>query len=61
MGKQRQRKKTPKRRTNPIQRKRGVEQGIKEGSTLPIPTTEQVAPVVERVSRSKLCKVATFF
>ncbi|KAG2192496.1 hypothetical protein INT47_009695 [Mucor saturninus] len=49
MGKQRQKKKTPKRRTNPIQRR--LEQGVKEGaSNLPPPTTEQVTPVVQRLS-----------
>lgn len=49
MGKQRQKKKTPKRRTNPIQRR--LEQGVKEGaSQLPPPTSEQVTPVVERVN-----------
>lgn len=60
MGKQRQKRKAPKKRMNPIQRR--VEQGMKEGSSqLPAPTAEQVTPVVERVKRRsiyfyELCK-----
>ncbi|KAI9343018.1 armadillo-type protein [Pilaira anomala] len=49
MGKLRQRKKAPKRRTNPIQRR--LEQGAKEGvNGLPAPTPEQVTPVVDKLS-----------
>lgn len=66
MGKQRQRKRTPKRRTNPIQRR--IEQGVKEGSSqLPPPTAEQVTPVVERVKTNislfycDLCMLIFFF
>lgn len=48
MGKLRQKKKAPKRRTNPIQRT--LEQRAKEGAaSLPAPTPEQVTPVVEKV------------
>ncbi|CEP07957.1 hypothetical protein [Parasitella parasitica] len=50
MGKQRQKKKSSKRRINPLQRK-VIEAGIREAnSKIPIPTGEQVAPVVERLS-----------
>lgn len=56
MGKQRQKKKTPKRRTNPIQRR--LEQGVKDGaSELPAPTIEQVTPVVERVKIFFWCQL----
>ncbi|KAI9259959.1 armadillo-type protein [Helicostylum pulchrum] len=49
MGKLRQKKKAPKRRTNPIQRT--LEQRAKEGAaSLPAPTPEQVTPVVEKLS-----------
>jgi hypothetical protein len=59
MGKQRQKKKAPKRRMNPIQRK--VEQGVKEGaSQLPVPTAEQVTPVVERVSLWRSLKINNY-
>lgn len=52
MGKLRQKKKAPKRRTNPIQRT--LEQRAKEGATsLPAPTPEQVTPVVEKVKKKK--------
>lgn len=49
MGKQRQKKKSNRRRINPIQRK-GIQAGINEvNANIPVPTGEQVAPVVERV------------
>lgn len=48
MGKQRQKRKAPKKRLNPIQRR--VEQGVSEGQKqIPAPTPEQVTPVIERV------------
>lgn len=51
MGKLRQRKKAPKRRTDPIQRR--LEEGAKEGvNGLPSPTPEQVTPVVDKVKFS---------
>lgn len=54
MGKQRQKKKTSRRRINPLQRK-GIEAGINEAnSNIPVPTGEQVAPVVERVKYIKV-------
>jgi hypothetical protein len=54
MGKQRQKKKTNRRRINPLQRK-GIEAGINEAnSKIPVPTGEQVAPVVERVKYIKV-------
>ncbi|KAI8085753.1 armadillo-type protein [Gilbertella persicaria] len=48
MGKQRQKKKTSRRRMNPIQRK-GIEAGVSQASST-IPTPEQVIPVVDRLS-----------
>lgn len=49
MGKQRQRKKNTRRRINPLQRK-GVQAGMDEAnSQLPVPTPEQVTPVIDRV------------
>lgn len=55
MGKQRQKRKSSKRRTNPLHRK-GIEAGLKQGtSSLGVPTAEQVLPVVERVMSSELC------
>lgn len=49
MGKQRQKRKAPKKRLNPIQRR--VQQGVAEGQKqIPAPTPEQVAPVIERLS-----------
>ena len=54
MGKQRQKKKSSRRRINPLQRK-GIEAGINEAnSNIPVPTGEQVAPVVERVKYIKV-------
>lgn len=53
MGKQRQRRKAPKKRLNPIQRR--VQQGVVEGQKkIPPPTPEQVAPVVDRVILTSL-------
>ncbi|KAG1095889.1 hypothetical protein G6F42_018472 [Rhizopus arrhizus] len=50
MGKQRQKKKSSRRRINPLQRK-GVQAGINQANAnIPAPTGEQVAPVVERLS-----------
>lgn len=50
MGKLRQKKKAPKRRTNPIQRT--LEQRAKEGTiSIPAPKPEQVTPVVEKVKK----------
>jgi len=50
MGKLRQKKKNSRRRINPIQRK-GIQAGINEANVnMPVPTSEQVAPVVERVN-----------
>jgi hypothetical protein len=56
MGKQRQKRKSSKRRTNPLERK-GIEAGLKQGTAqLAVPTAEQVLPVVERVHvESPLC------
>ncbi|CAO3653544.1 unnamed protein product [Mucor hiemalis] len=49
MGKQRQKRKAPKKQLNPIQRR--VEQGVSEGQKqIPAPTPEQVTPVIERLS-----------
>lgn len=56
MGKQRQKKKSSRRRINPLQRK-GVQAGINQANAdIPAPTGEQVAPVVERVRYCYLCK-----
>lgn len=53
MGKQRQKRKAPKKRLNPIQRR--VQQGVAEGQKqIPAPTPEQVAPVIERVILTSL-------